>query len=386
MQQNLPKNEQATKGSILDRVMESHNEERLQEADPAFVLQDLFSHLEKREAEILRRRHGLAGGEGETLEEVGKRYGITRERVRQIEQSALQKVKKQIQNSASVGAIRQVVKNLFARHGGILAYEHFFDRLQEGGSALAESTKAAWHFFLNHLLKGEVASLEERADWRGGWYVPEVCWDAVESVMKEVKAVFEEAKQPLVWEEFHELFKARQVAEKHGQVLARHPYSLNEEALKSYVRASDQIGQNAVGRFGLREWPEVTPKRVGDKIYVILRHYNKPIHYREIARLIQEHKFDHKKASPETVHNELILDQRFVLVGRGVYALREWGYEPGVVAEVVARVLREQGPLPKEKVVEEVLKQRLVKPETVALTLSNRKRFNRLPDGTYAVV
>lgn len=374
------------KDSILDRVLESHNEERLAEADPAFVLQDLLSHLDKREAEILRRRHGLHGGEGETLEEVGKRYGITRERVRQIEQSALQKVKKQIQNSAMVAVLRQVVRNLFASHGGILTHDHFFDRLQEGGSSLIESTKAAWHFLLNHLLTGEVVALEERPAWRGGWYVPEVCWDAVDSVMKEVKAVFGEAKQPLTWDEFHELFKARQVAQKHAQVLARHPYPLNEEALKAYVRASDEIGENAVGRFGLREWPEVTPKRVGDKIYVILRHYNKPLHYREIARLIVEHKFDHKKASPETVHNELILDKRFVLVGRGVYALREWGYEPGVVAEVVARVLREHGPLPKEKVVTEVLKQRLVKPETVALTLSNRKRFNRLPDGNYAVV
>ena len=121
-------------------------------------------------------------------------------------------------------------------------------------------------------------------------------------------------------------------------------------------------------------------------IYLVLKKSGKPMHFTEIAKAINDTKFDEKIAYPATVHNELILDKRFVLVGRGVYALREWGYQPGVVAEVVARVLADKGPLTKEDIISEVLKQRLVKPETVALTLANRKRFNRLPDGSYAVV
>ncbi len=371
--------------SILDKVMASQANDHLQEADPVLVLKDLLSRLEKREAEVLRRRHGLHGLAGETLEEVGKRYGITRERVRQIEQVALRKIKKQADGSSALKTISQAVRSLFTQHGGVLASDHFFDRLRERGSVV-EQAKSAWHFFMDHLLAGEVDSLEERSHWREGWSAPEVYWDAVEQVMAEIKAVFVESKKPLTWEEFQERFAKRDVLNKHAEVLGRHPYPLTDDTLQAYVRASDDIRQNAVGRFGLREWPEVTPKRVGDKIYVILQHYTKPLHYKEIARLILEHNFDHKKASPETVHNELILDKRFVLVGRGVYALQEWGYEPGVVSDVVARVLEKAvSPLTKDEVVDRVLKQRLVKPETVALTLANRRRFNRLPDGTYTV-
>lgn len=48
--------------------------------------------LSEREAEIIRLRFGLAGNESQTLEEVGKKFGITRERVRQIEAAALNKL------------------------------------------------------------------------------------------------------------------------------------------------------------------------------------------------------------------------------------------------------------------------------------------------------
>lgn len=385
MSNSPTKNGEQTGDSILDRVLASQEEDRLQGADPILILQEFLARLDKREAEVLRRRHGLHGAAGETLEEVGKRYDITRERVRQIEQVALQKLKKHAQNSSTLNSVRQVVRNIFQQHGGVLADNHFFERIGNGVS-LVDNIKATWRFFLDNLLSGDVKSLDERADWRNGWYMPEVYWDAVEHIMDEIKAVFIEAKKPLTWDEFKEKFAARNVATKHAESLAQHPYPITEDVLQAYVKAHAGIRQNAVGRFGLTDWAEVTPKRVGDKIYVILQHYNKPLHYKEIAKLIAEHKFDHKKASAETVHNELILDKRFVLVGRGVYALQEWGYEPGVVADVVARILEKKGPLSKDDIVVEVLKQRLVKPETVALTLANRKRFNRLQDGLYTIV
>ena len=221
MQDNLQENGEQVNSSILDRVMATHAEDRLQEADPVLVLQDLLARLEKREAEVLRRRHGLHGLAGETLEEVGKRYGVTRERVRQIEQAALQKVKKQAQNSSALQGIRQVVRSVFSQHGGILSDDHFFDRLKGSGTAAVENAKAAWNFFLSHLLVGEIHPLGKRENWQNGWYLPEVCWDAVDAVMGEVKIVFDEAGKPLTWEEFHEKFLARRASEKHAQVLAR---------------------------------------------------------------------------------------------------------------------------------------------------------------------
>jgi RNA polymerase primary sigma factor len=55
---------------------------------------DLLSHLKPREMEIISRRFGLDGERPKTLKEVGEEYGISRERVRQVEQVSLRKLKK----------------------------------------------------------------------------------------------------------------------------------------------------------------------------------------------------------------------------------------------------------------------------------------------------
>ena len=93
-----------------------------------------------------------------------------------------------------------------------------------------------------------------------------------------------------------------------------------------------------------------------------------------------------RKANIATVHNELIKDSRFVLVGRGLYALKEWGYEPGVVKEVIAKVLRaEDKPLTKEEVFQKVLKQRLIKENTILLNLQDKSCFFKDEAGRYTI-
>lgn len=57
-------------------------------------LKDILSRLESREQEILKLRFGLDGYEIHTLEDIGKNFNITRERVRQIEKNTLKKLKR----------------------------------------------------------------------------------------------------------------------------------------------------------------------------------------------------------------------------------------------------------------------------------------------------
>jgi RNA polymerase primary sigma factor len=61
------------------------------------MLQEMVKTLDTREATILRYRFGLDGGSEKTLEEVGEHFGVTRERVRQIQNIALAKLRKMIQ-------------------------------------------------------------------------------------------------------------------------------------------------------------------------------------------------------------------------------------------------------------------------------------------------
>jgi RNA polymerase primary sigma factor len=56
-------------------------------------MEDVLSSLSEREREVLRLRFGLEDGRSRTLEEVGKQFNVTRERIRQIEAKALRKLR-----------------------------------------------------------------------------------------------------------------------------------------------------------------------------------------------------------------------------------------------------------------------------------------------------
>ena len=157
---------------------------------------------------------------------------------------------------------------------------------------------------------------------------------------------------------------------------------INEhKALYSLLRSSKNLEQNKFGFWGLTDWSEIMPKTINHKIYLILKHEGKPLHFKEIANRINEIQFDHKRANPATVHNELILDDKYVLIGRGIYALKEWGYSNGTVTDVVAEVLEESGtPLTKDEIVERVMDKRLVKKATINLALMDKTRFNKVGD------
>jgi RNA polymerase primary sigma factor len=66
------------------------------------MLYGMIKDLDDREATILRYRFGLDGGPERTLEEVGEKFGVTRERVRQIQNIALSKMRKMIEKLEAV--------------------------------------------------------------------------------------------------------------------------------------------------------------------------------------------------------------------------------------------------------------------------------------------
>ena len=79
-----------------DRAVNPYDE--LEDKTVTGMLQDMVKHLDDREATILRFRFGLDGGNEKTLEEVGEKFGVTRERVRQIQNLALRKLRKMIES------------------------------------------------------------------------------------------------------------------------------------------------------------------------------------------------------------------------------------------------------------------------------------------------
>jgi hypothetical protein len=159
-----------------------------------------------------------------------------------------------------------------------------------------------------------------------------------------------------------------------------------QHVIESLLTSAKSIRKNPYGEFGLSWWPSINPSGVKDKAYVAIAKAGKPLHFREVAEVINKAGWSKKKAHPQTVHNELIKDKRFVLVGRGLYALKEWGYEPGAVRDVIVSVLGEaQKPLSKDEIVAAAAKKRLVKVPTILLNLQNKKLFKRLDNGTFTL-
>jgi hypothetical protein len=158
-------------------------------------------------------------------------------------------------------------------------------------------------------------------------------------------------------------------------------------ASEAYATALASVSKQLAtlnGRWGLVKWPTVNPKNIRDKIYVILSENKKHMHFNEIAEAIKDSDFKRKDVTTQAIHNELIKDKRFVLIGRGIYALKEWGYEKGTVADIISEVLRDaKEPLHRDEIVKRVLKSRFVKETTILLNLQSKPQFKRVAKATY---
>ncbi len=140
------------------------------------------------------------------------------------------------------------------------------------------------------------------------------------------------------------------------------------------------------GNFGLSKWPSVNPKNIRDKIYVILDAKKEPMHFTAIADEIKNSNFRRKNVTVQAIHNELIKDPRFVLIGRGIYALDTWGYKKGTIEDIIYDVLKNSDtPLTREEIVKQVLKVRKVKETTILLNLQNKSRFKKVDKNSFTI-
>lgn len=336
------------------------------------TISDLIENLNARQKYVLIRRFALGGksGEGFTLAELGKKYNVTRERIRQIEEAAFVLVRKKI-NDGVGKPVFSFVKSYMEKLGGV-AKEG--DLLQAVSSEFGSEPKPLELHFLMEAGNGFVFHSEDKSHYPF-WSSDKMYQKAAALIDKTYRHLKERKEEVLKDKSFNTMFPT----------LAKE-LSIDEPISQNYLAISKRFGVNHYGDFGLAEWPEINPKTVRDRAYLVLKNLGKPLHFRDIAISIEQRKFDEKKkVHASTVHNELIKDDRFVLVGRGIYALAEHGYLPGTAREVIARILKNAGPLSLNDLVQRVLKERLFKENTVMLNLQNKKLFQKLPDGRYHI-
>lgn len=320
--------------------------------------------------DVIRRRFGLAGGKIATLESIGREYKITRERVRQIEADAL-KLLRRDEHLTELHPLFQVLEARLAHFGGVMAHHHF----------LAECADKTNHRDLVLLLNLNkiFQKLPETDVHHERWTLDRATAGAVEKVVVGVTGDLEKDMVTVPEDKLY-AFAAHNAEEIMGHVPEQH-------VLDSYLATSKIIKKNPYGEYGLISWPTITPTGVKDKAYAALAKSGQPLHFRQVATAIDHAGWSKRKAHPQTVHNELIKDKRFVLVGRGLYGLAQWGFEPGAVRQVLVSVFNAaQKPLSKEQAIKLVLEKRAVKPQTILLNLQNKSLFRKTENEEYVLV
>jgi hypothetical protein len=311
-----------------------------------------------RDRQIIARRFGFGMSRRQTLEKIGNDFDITRERVRQIEKAAITKMR--ASGSAEIAHAGDLLRSIVTNGGGIMP------TTDVTGALGAVDSDAPYIVFLALLSTG-IELIDEDDDLRQAVSLaPIYARGQVVQLLAEVISTIKDYGKPVTL----------------AKLLAKLPSELDAATLEQLMRISKRLAYFD-GKWGLATWPEVNPKSIRDKTYLVLSRHGRPLHFSEIAKHVRGLGATKRDVTIQAVHNELIKDGRFILIGRGIYALAEWGYTPGTVAEIIASVLREEQPLHKDEIVRRVLMKRQVKTTTIILNLQEKDQFQRTAKATY---
>ena len=328
---------------------------------------DVLALIEQdREREIITRRFGLYDRR-ETLEQIGELLGITRERVRQLEKAILIRLKIAAEDgkTEAVTGLEKTFIRILSEMGRVARTQDLADKLYGRTTNLQERAHVA---FIATLAPG-LTVVDENDNYFSAVGIAEYGDEKkIRTEVDDIVRTIKENKEPMSLDQLHDTLSYE------------HPSHVS--ALASISKQLAHLRDN----WGLAKWPTVNPKNIRDKIYVILADNKKPLHFSEIAKSIKDSSFKRKDVTTQAIHNELIKDKRFVLIGRGIYALDNWGYSKGTVSDIIAQVLKDSTePLHRDEIVKRVLKSRQVKETTILLNLQSKPQFKRVAKATYTL-
>lgn len=335
------------------------------------LLDDLFLVLTEKESMVIKRRFALQGQPKQTLEKIGKHFKVTRERIRQIEGIALSKLRRTVRTT-KLNDINEVAKSILRLNGGVMREDALITQVLKRTNSSTDLDGAVLR--LSFSIDSEMASSGSSGSFVPFWRLESLAMEDISLIVDNMVKLLKKRKNCMPEEEIitniqsMNLFKDRVPS---------------KELISSSLTIDERLKRIDEG-WGLTEWRFVRPRSIRDKVEIILRKAGVPLHFMDIANKIREAHFDHKNVTVQAVHNELIRYPQFVLVGRGLYALREWGYEPGTVADVIENILKSKGPLSKKEIIAEVAKQRTVKVGTISLNLQKMPYFVRVGRAVYA--
>jgi hypothetical protein len=336
------------------------------------VIEDMFLVLTEKEKDVIIKRFSLNNKPRQTLDKIGKHYSVTRERIRQIENIALNKLRRTVSNT-KLRLINRLAKDFIMQDGGVMLETDIISKILQSIATNSQIDGKIIVLSLNcdvELKKSPRTNTSEPF-----WAMKDISFGDVRKITEAALSVLKKHSDVMTEDQVISavqnlsLFKNKTISTK-----------LIISCLKTDKRA-----RKVEGKWGLMEWRHVNPRSIRDKAEIVLDKAKKPLHFVEIANKISEIGFDKKVVTVQAVHNELIRYPQFVLVGRGLYALAKWGYEPGTVSDVIEKLLKKNGAMTKKQIVDAVLSQRNVKIGTISLNLQKNPNFIRVGRAVYDI-
>jgi len=336
------------------------------------VIEDMFLVLTDKEKDVIIKRFSLDNKPRQTLDKIGKHYAVTRERIRQIENIALGKLRRTVSNT-KLRLINRLAKEIITLEGGVMVESEIINRILQ-------------NIYTSDKVDGKIIILSLNCDVDlkkvPRTNTSESFWMLKDLGIGETRKITEAGLSSL---------------KKHGNVMTEDQLISAVQNLSLFKNktisskliisclTTDKRARKLEDKWGLMEWRHVNPRSIRDKAEIVLDKAKKPLHFVEISNRIGEIGFDKKIVTVQAVHNELIRYDQFVLVGRGLYALAKWGYEPGTVSDVIEKLLLKNGPMSKKQIIKEVLDQRDVKVGTISLNLQKNPSFVRVGRAVYSL-
>lgn len=336
----------------------------------ADVVEEMFLVLTNKEKDVIVKRFSLDNKPKRTLEYIGQQFSVTRERIRQIEKIALGKLRRTVQTTR-LNVVNDIANKVIADNGGVLLETSLISEVLNLIKSKEDVDANIIKLALNINLNIELA--EKTNIFKPFWRIKEIDVATISSVISAGIKILNKKS---------EVLSDSKVIVQIRQQLSDSIESYNDPMIISCLEVDKRLKQTEDG-FGLMVWRHINPRSIRDKAYIVLKKEKNPLHFVEIANKITEAGFDKKVVTTQAVHNELIRYDQFVLVGRGLYTLKEFGFSKGTVADVIEGLLKKKSPMTKQEIIEGVLKQRQVKKGTISLNLQKNPQFVRVGRAVY---
>lgn len=345
------------------------------------ILERSLKNLTPREQDIVLRKSGILGNK-ETLNSLSKKYNLSRERIRQIQNQSLKKIYSYLKNDFNTPQIKNILersKDFFSPLG--IKKESFFLTKIKNEFNFEDEEVRIFKFFLEVL---GIFIYQPENNFFYSFYAKE------KNDYLLAKNLLEKLYTYLYQNSHKHYSEEELIAIVQSKIIKNYfNHYLDKEHVLELVRILKIAARNPFNFWGSRLNKLISPKSLGHKIFLILKQTNQPLHFSLIHQKLEEIKKleDELMPSPwkkdyniESIKNELIRNKDFVLVGRGVYALREWGLIDGPAKWLMFKFLQERKRVTREELWKFISQHRNIKKSSFYVYLREIKEKVEVKD------